>query len=385
MQENIISVFARGNQEMFHSAFLAWLLRSTAPHGFGDGFLRALLSHLPTDLQMPPFDRYIVKTEVRDGPCRFDILVQPTEASSPVKGLVFENKVKSFGHHLQLDSYKSRGYEVAVLALLPETLDAETRARYPVIEYRMIHDILRRQALAQSDHYHSMVTQYADFLDGTVGIFDAIRALGNGELDTLAFIDRVKHAADETEFSDNDIRTFDYFYYHAFANYLSQHEPDLWFGGLSYEEAKGQEKTMGWNYEKNMQGPPFMETIFFNPITPSEHWKPVEESLTALYGSNPFQVAPRIELWLDPVWIAREQNPSLEVGRIMLGTWSKEFRDHIRSREPYVSRLRPIGSRHFHREMLPLRDLSFSSLAGRLRAMLSLMFEPATARRQSAT
>lgn len=385
MQENIISVFARGNQEMFHSAFLAWLLRSTAPHGFGDGFLRSLLSHLPTDLQIPPFDRYIVKTEVCDGPCRFDILVQPTESSSPIKGLVFENKVKSFGRHLQLDGYKSRGYEVVVLALLPETLDAETRARYPVIEYRMIRDILRRMALAQSDHYQFMVTQYADFLDGTVGIFDAIRSLGNEKLDPLAFIDRVKRAADETEFSDNDIRTFDYFYYHAFSNYLSQQEPDLWFGDLSYAEAKDQEKTMGWNYEKNMQGPPFMETIFFNPITPSEHWKPGEESLKALYGSNPFQVAPRIELWLDPARIAREQHPSLEVGRIMLGTWSKEFRDHIRSRDPYVSRLRPIGSRHFHREMISLRDLSFSSLAGRLRAMLSLMFEPATARLQSGT
>ena len=105
----------------------------------------------------------------------------------------------------------------------------------------------------------------------------------------------------------------------------------------------------------------------------------------ALYGSNPFQVAPRIEIWLDPVRIAREQNPSLEVGHIMLGTWSKEFRDHIRNREPYVSRLHPIGSRHFHREKIPLRELSFSSLAGRLRAMLSLMFEPATARMQSAT
>jgi hypothetical protein len=218
MQESIISVFARGNQEMFHSAFLAWLLRSTSSHAFGDGFLRALLSHLPTDLQIPPFDRYIVKTEVRDGPCRFDILVQSTETGFPVKGLVFENKVKSFGHHLQLDGYKSRGYEVAVLALLPETLDAGTRARYPVIEYRMIHDLLRRQSLDQSNHYHFIVTQCADFLDRTVGIFDAIRALGNGELDALAFIERVNRAANETEFSDNDMRTFDYFYYHAFAN-----------------------------------------------------------------------------------------------------------------------------------------------------------------------
>lgn len=382
MQENIISVFARGNQEMFHSAFLAWLLRSTAPHGFGDRFLRALLSHLPADLQTPPFDRYTVKREVRDGPCRFDILVQPTEAGSPVKGLVFENKVKSFGHHLQLDGYKSRGYEVAVLALLPETLDADTRARYAVIEYRMIRDILRRQPLDQSNHYHFLVAQYADFLDGTCGIFDAIRALGNGELDALAFVERVNRAASETEFSENDIRTFDYFYYHAFANYLRHHEPDLWFGDLGYEEAKSQEKTMGWNYEKNMQGPPFMETIFFNPIAPSEHWKPIDESLTAVYGSTPFQVAPRIEVRLDPAQIAGKQD---QVGRIMLGTWSKEFRDHIRNREPYVSRLHPIGSRHFHQELIPLRDLSFSSLAGRLRAIVSLMFEPATARTRSAT
>jgi len=29
---NLIEIFARGNQELFHSAFFAWLLDNKAPH-----------------------------------------------------------------------------------------------------------------------------------------------------------------------------------------------------------------------------------------------------------------------------------------------------------------------------------------------------------------
>lgn len=374
MQENIISVFARGNQEMFHSAFLAWLLQFTASHGFGDGFLRALLSHLPTAHNKVTPDSYVVEREVRDGPCRFDILVRPLGAGSTVKGLVFENKVKSFGHHLQLDAYKSKGYEIAVLALLPETLDAETKLKYPVITYKMISDILRLQLLNQRNPYHFIVKQYVEFVDRTLGIFDAIRDLGSGELDAQAFLERVSSTAKDAEFSDNDVRTIDYFYYHAFASYLSQHVPDLWFGSLSYQEAKTQEKAMAWNYEKNMQGPPFMETIFFNPIAPSEHWR-LPEPLVVLHESDPFHLAPRIELSLDPGWILKKQDPDLEVGHVMLGTWTKTFINQIKRLEPYASRLKPVGRRHFHRESISLRDLSFSTLAGRLRTMLSKVYE----------
>jgi len=48
MRENLISVLARGNQELFHSAFLAWLLKPTSAHGLGTRFARAVLECLPT-------------------------------------------------------------------------------------------------------------------------------------------------------------------------------------------------------------------------------------------------------------------------------------------------------------------------------------------------
>jgi hypothetical protein len=43
------------------------------------------------------------------------------------KGIILQNKIKSFGNHVQLEKYKNEGYNVAVLALSPETLDEKTK------------------------------------------------------------------------------------------------------------------------------------------------------------------------------------------------------------------------------------------------------------------
>jgi PD-(D/E)XK nuclease superfamily protein len=46
MPDNIIAVLSRGNQELFHSAFIAWLLDRDASHGLGGSFFRGLLPFL---------------------------------------------------------------------------------------------------------------------------------------------------------------------------------------------------------------------------------------------------------------------------------------------------------------------------------------------------
>ncbi len=139
MPRNLISAFARGNQELFHSAFLAWLLGKSSPHALGGAVLEGLLSLVGLYL---PNQSYTIQTEACDRGCRFDILIQSAESGPLKKGLVIENKTKSLGQHLQLDRYRDQGYQVAALALLPQTLDASTRARYPVIEYRQIRDLV---------------------------------------------------------------------------------------------------------------------------------------------------------------------------------------------------------------------------------------------------
>ena len=377
MKENLISVFARGNQELFHSAFLAWLLRPTAPHGLGDAFLSAVLSRLPPSYAINAAGEYEVRTEFREGRSRFDIVVRPTDAASASKGIVFENKAKSFGNHLQLDGYKDRGYDVAVFALLPETLDTDTKARYPVIEYKTVREILCSFSLDTDSHYHFLVAQYSDFLEGALRTFDLFRGLADGTLEPRVFLEQLATAVSGFDFSDNDVRTFDYFYYHNFAEYLRTQAPDLCFGDADYARAEREQVNMRWNYEKNMQGPPFMESILFNPFDPKMSWK-MHESFTSLYKTAPFQIAPRLELRLDPAWLAQRLDIDLEVGKVMLGTWSDDLKRTLREREPYRSRLRPAGSRNFHREWVRVQQLPFQHLAGCLRRTLGVIFDRQT-------
>lgn len=242
MRENLISVLARGNQELFHSAFLAWLLKPTAAHGLGTRFLRAVLEHLPSSYSQVLSGEYEVETESRKGRSRFDILVRPVKPVAGAKGIVFENKVKSFGTHLQLDAYKEQGYNVAVFAMLPETLDSDTKARYPIIEYEKLRGIIGSMSLDAQNCYHFFVMQYAEFLDHTLRPFDLIRRFANCALEPHVFLQDLAEVVRDMDFSDNDVRTFTYFYYHNLAEYLRQKAPDLWFGDAGYKEAEAQGK-----------------------------------------------------------------------------------------------------------------------------------------------
>ena len=139
-----------------------------AAHGLGPSFLRAVLQRLPASYSVGFSKEYEVRTEFRDGHSRFDILLLPAKPLPGRKGLVIENKVKSFGSHVQLDGYKEQGYNVAVFALLPETLDEDVRAKYPVIEYKALREIIAATPLNQHNGYEFFVSQYTEFLDHSV-------------------------------------------------------------------------------------------------------------------------------------------------------------------------------------------------------------------------
>jgi hypothetical protein len=136
MSINIIDILARGDQELFHSAFLAWLMKDRASHGLGKAFRARILSNVRQEFGYDPNGDYKVDTEVCVGRLRFDILLQPIGASKQrSKGLVFENKFKAFGKRGQVDDYKDAGYDVVFFALLPETLTDDIEPDYQVIRY----------------------------------------------------------------------------------------------------------------------------------------------------------------------------------------------------------------------------------------------------------
>jgi hypothetical protein len=271
---------------------------------------------------------------------------------------------------LQLDQYVAQGYEVAALALLPETLDSETRSRYTVIEYRKVCEILRNLPLDTSNGYHFVIDQYSSFVADTLSIFELFTEFGHGKLLETDFLSRLGEAALKLDFGDNDIRTLSDFYYFACNEFLEQQAPDLVFGALDCNEAESQQRSTRWLFKKNMPGPPFMEALIYSALEGCAHRR-IHDVLIPICETDAFNIAPRIELWLDPHGLS---NPASEAGVLLLGTSSANLKKHLRDFEPYKSTLLRPGSRNVHREPVLVSDLPFAKLADRLRAILSKLF-----------
>jgi hypothetical protein len=125
-----------------------------------------------------------------------------------------------------------------------------------------------------------------------------------------------------------------------------------------------------------MQGPPFMEVLLHAPLKPNDCWT-LRSDFSPLFEREPFQLAPRIELWLDPRRITKDRDQNSAVGYLMLGAWGDQFKATMRTKERYRSMFKRSGQRNFHREILRVRDLPFESLSNRLRTILALLFNRA--------
>jgi hypothetical protein len=204
------------------------------------------LSRLPDALGYDVNGQYEVYTEYSSGRSRFDILLRPIGEAKHKKGLVLENKIKSFGNHLQLEGYKKEGYDVAVLALLSETLDDETKQGYPIVTYDAIRDVLNDVSIRLDNPYQFLVGQYRDFLAKTLDSYSAIADYCLGSLTSDAFFGRLGRAVEGVKFGDNDVRTFDYFYYYMLAEFIHTSAPDLAFGSCGYADAEKQNVNTRW-------------------------------------------------------------------------------------------------------------------------------------------
>lgn len=113
-----------------------------------------------------------------------------------------------------------------------------------------------------------------------------------------------------------------------------------------------------------------MAAILFNPFDPNSRWM-MHSIFASLYEKEPFRIALRLKVWLDPKRLAEAQ----DLGKLMMGTWSDDLKRRLREIEPYRSQLKPAGPRNFHREIIHLHELPFDRLAERLRGMLGLLFQ----------
>jgi len=369
MARNLITVFARGNQELFHSAFIAWLLDERAPHSLGSSVLEEVLSLLGIPV---PNAGYTIKTEACDRNCRFDLLIQADGVPQLKKGLVFENKTKSVGQHLQLDRYRKQGYEVAVLALLPQNLDESSRDQFRVIEYRQIRDIVsgvlaRRRA--DSSPYQFIIEEYIRYLSQVLGVFDTLDAYCRGKASIDNLIKSLSESAADVVATDNDVRTLNYFYYFEFERYLTRHHPELVFGKGNYEDHKKTGQNTRWIYEKNLKGPPYIESLVGDFSSGATRFR-LHSALAAIHAEKSFTLAPRIEVWLDPVRLLAGGGEATIVGSLLLGSWDERVKKLFREQEPYRTALSRKGPRNDHGEALSLGDIRFAVMAARMKQVM---------------
>lgn len=252
------------------------------------------------------------------------------------------------------------------MALLQETLDAKVREHYSVVEYSNVCEIIRRLPLNPLNGYHFVIDQYRTFLSSTLPVFDLIRKLGIGQLSPNDFATQFANITAGLELRDNDIRTLSYFYYFNFEEYLQRYATDLLFGTVGYDEGENTR----WLFEKNMQGPPYMEAIIGAPFSKHGNWR-MHEVFRHIFENERFAIAPRIEIWLAHQDLTA---PSSKAGTLLLGTWSSTLRKYLSEADPYRFALSPVGHRNFHREQLLVSYLPFSKLAERLRSLLTKVF-----------
>jgi hypothetical protein len=378
MAGNLIAVFARGNKELFHSAFLAWLLKESSPHQLGEAVLEGLLSRL--GLYVANQD-YTIRTEVCDRGCRFDILIESREPGPLKKGLVIENKTKSLGDHRQLDRYRDEGYEVAALALLPQILDDRTQAEYPVIQYRHIRDLVA-DALAKcrcdSNPYQFFIQEYVRHLTHELGVFDALSRYCHGD-GSLDYLTTWMSEASDVVVTESDVRTLNYCYYSELEKYLRENRPELVFGTGTIEEYLAGGQNTRWICEKNVQGPPYVEALVWDFSSSATRFR-LDDTLREIHAEKAFTLAPRIQVRLDPQHLSNGADESTEVGEMLLGSWAdgpnkpkhEPLWELFRDKEPYKSQLarKPRARTNVHAETITLGAIRFAAVADRLKSLM---------------
>jgi len=378
MIQNIISVLSRGNQELFHSAMIAWMLDEDAAHGLNRIFLENVLTRLHPENSKLVAGKYDVLTEYKGSRGRYDILLR--DKADLRETMIFENKTKSLGYRSQAERYASGGADVALLALLPEMFDEESRHSWPLLTYRDIYSILAEISLDEMNGYQFVVAQYRDFLDEQLRPFELLKALAIGtesvHADSLL---ELGGSISRLNYGDNDHRALYYAYFVWFRDYLRRHAPDLIFGTQGYGEAKEAGENMMWHPEKSLQGQAFMEAVLYQPKQMPDPWRLRADLEPHLFTpSGQIELIPRFELWGMGTLAEGNVDPEASVGNWLLGIYGgvpKDLWRFVQSQEPYASKLNGSSRRNFHYVPVRFTDLRFDRLEAKLRDLLGFAFE----------
>lgn len=342
-KKNIIQILKSGNQELFYSSFISWLLEPTGEHGLSSYFSQWFFSRIGEKI-----NSFVVETEKSIQGGRADILITTDDG----RMIVIENKTKSIGSNEQIKSYEDENVVVIPLGLVAENFPVEQRDK--VITYSEICNFLKNSN-PEDKSLSVLIDHFTSYLDSLLSPFNLLHKYCCKEID-LAQAKEELAKLNPITINDNDRRFFQAVYFERLLSYISVNTQELILGTSGYyDQKKHTEKPSAtkWNIEKNLRGPAFMEAIIYKTEIPgilkvSNKWAPVFENV-----ETP-DMSPRLELWVGPDNIFNENN----IGVFEIGCWDDELKKSFNSSNTFKKR----GTRNFHFRVLTPMDIIYQNM-----------------------
>ena len=204
MPQTIIDILKKGNQELFHSSLIAWLLNPKGEHGLGDVFLNHFAEKLNekgySELKnnIKNSSKFLVLTETKHTGGRYDIEIVTDDSN-----ILIENKTKTIGGLSQLNKYKA-SFKIA-LGFCEVSYSEDATTKYPFITYRDIMDILSTIPLTEKNDFNILVNHYRRFLTRELKILDLIcECYANGDIEKHTEIKKL--ISESGSYTKNDCR-----------------------------------------------------------------------------------------------------------------------------------------------------------------------------------
>lgn len=170
----LIDILRKGNQELFHTSIISWLLNPNAEHGLADQFLKGF-SALLTRKGCPSLSdeirqgKPIIRSEATSYKRRYDIEIQ-TENSL----YVIENKTKTIGGLPQFKQYEGDNIHLIALGLCEVSFSPDVIQSYPFITYADILDLLDEINADNENDFSVLVRHYRDYIRRELQLLDWI-------------------------------------------------------------------------------------------------------------------------------------------------------------------------------------------------------------------
>jgi len=203
MGRTIVDILKKGNQELFHSSLIAWLLNPKGEHELGETFI----NHFTEKLEKKGYpelknilknsSKILVLTETKHTGGRYDIEIVADDSN-----ILIENKTKTIGSSSQLDDYKA-AFKIA-LGFCEVSYTEDVIAKYPFITYSDILDILEKISLSKKNDFSVLIDHYRRFLSRELQILDLIRdCYANGNIVKHT---EIKDLLEAGYYTENDYR-----------------------------------------------------------------------------------------------------------------------------------------------------------------------------------